>query len=159
MAKVEAVDDDVLWSGSQVTVRAARLSSGEMPAKTWVDSLDKKGKGQFLAACSVIETSWTSGRGTANRAGAIATSKQNVWELRVTSAGSTAPHLRLLFVREGMTMWALDGFTKQKNKLTSQDISRGDSVAEAWRSARSSNDELANRRKTKQQTKKKGRRR
>jgi len=56
-------------------------------------------------------------------------------------------------------MWALDGFTKQKNKLANQDISRGDSVAEAWRSTRSSNDELADRRKTKQQTRKKGRRR
>jgi hypothetical protein len=148
MAKVQDIDDDdILWRGNHMTVRAARLPGGDMPAKTWVESLDKKGTGQFLAACTIIETSWVSGRGTANRATLISTSKEGVSELRVTSAGSTAPHLRLLFVREGMTMWALDGFTKQKNKLTSQDIGRGDSAAKSWRSSRSSSDDLAERRR------------
>ena len=57
-------------------------------------------------------------------------------ELKVTPPGSTAPHLRMIVVRDARTLWACHGFTKQKNKLEAKDISLALSIAEEWREER-----------------------
>lgn len=103
-----------------------------MPAAAWYDGLEDKGKGQFLAASKTIETTLTSGRPPAGRAEYIKDSRNGLWELKVTKPGSTPPHLRVLYKRERNTLWAAVGFTKQKNKLTTQEIELGDSVTDDW---------------------------
>lgn len=103
-----------------------------MPAMEWAKSLDKKGTGQLLAAARVLENSLQSGRPPAGRAERIVRSTTELWELKVTKPGSTPPHLRLLFVRKGQTLWAATGFTKQTNKLRAQDIRAGDRVVTDW---------------------------
>ena len=53
-------------------------------------------------------------------------------ELRVTPKGGTPPHLRLLVLRRGQTLWAASGFTKQKNQLERSDIELGEQIAREW---------------------------
>ncbi len=139
MAKVSGIgepDDDVLFDGDWLTVRAMRLPNGSMPAKDWHDTeLGEKGTGQFLAACKVLETSFRSARPPAGRWETIPTSKHRLHELKVTKPGSTPPHLRALGFRDHQTVWLACGFTKTKNKLKKQEIEQGDSITSAWREA------------------------
>jgi hypothetical protein len=108
-----------------------------MPAAEWYDDLEDKGLGQFIAACRILETSFQSGRSTGGRWEKVGSlSKQDLREFKVTKPGSTAPHLRCLGVRDGQTVWLAVGFTKQKNKLTRQEIASGDSVTKEWRAER-----------------------
>lgn len=50
MAKVSEAGDDILYRGPWLTVRAMNLPGGRQPARDWYEKLDKKGKGQFIAA-------------------------------------------------------------------------------------------------------------
>lgn len=103
-----------------------------MPAVEWFNGLDKRGKGQTLAAFAVLESSLRSNRPLAGRAESVKTSKTGIWELRVTKKGGTAPHLRALFIRRGQTIWLAHGFTKQSNDLSPMDISAGERIAAEW---------------------------
>jgi Phage derived protein Gp49-like (DUF891) len=105
--------------------------SGRRPACDWFDGLDKKGLGQFYAAIATMETSLDAGR-PSKRFQKVRGSKQKLWELRVTMPGSSAPHLRLLYRREGKTLWVAVGFTKQKNRLERSDIQQGDNITQEW---------------------------
>lgn len=107
-----------------------------MPALAWVEQLDKRGLGQFRAACEILENTLRSGRPPAGRAEAIPRSRTGLWELKVTKPGGTPPHLRLLYVRERSTLWAATGFTKKQNQLTDGEVAAGDAVAEAWFTSR-----------------------
>lgn len=127
---------DILYQGSWLTVRAITLPGGGRPATDWHTSLDKRGRGQFLAACRALETALSAGRPPAGRAEKVKGSSEGVWEFRVTKKGSTPPHLRAFFVREQRTLWVASGITKQKNKLQSGDIARADSIVAKWRQTR-----------------------
>jgi hypothetical protein len=132
MAKVSSEDEDLLYDGDWLEIRAMSRRNGDLPAKTWADGLDKKGKAQLMAAATVIETTLRSGRPPAGRAEKVVGSACGLWELKVTKPGSTPPHLRLLYLRDGQTLWAAVGFTKQKNKLAQSDIDAGGAVAREW---------------------------
>jgi hypothetical protein len=103
-----------------------------MPAVAWVNGLDSRGKARLLAAITVLETSMRSGRPPGGRASRVDQSKQGLWELRVTPAGGTPPHLRVFYLRCRQTLWVATGFTKQKNRLTKNEIRAGDAVVEEW---------------------------
>jgi hypothetical protein len=124
--------NDLICAGEWLTIRAMRRRDGTFPAKEWAEGLDKKGTGQLLAAAAIMETTLRANRPPAGRAEQVKASKIGLWELRVTKAGSTPPHLRLLFLRRGQTLWAAHGFTKQQNKLAASDITQGDSIALEW---------------------------
>jgi putative component of toxin-antitoxin plasmid stabilization module len=66
----------------------------------------------------------------------VKNSPQGIWELRVTPAGGTPPHLRLFYVREGQTLWAALGMTKKSNKLEASDVSAADRIVADWRKER-----------------------
>ncbi|MCU1622074.1 MAG: hypothetical protein JWL79_919 [Frankiales bacterium] len=125
-------EEDCIWRGDWLTVRAMRRTNGSLPGKEWADGLSAKGTGQLMAACQIMETSLRSSRPPAGRAEKLGTSDNGLSELRVTKPGSTAPHLRLMFIRRGQTLWVADGFTKQKNRLTAAEIAASDSVASEW---------------------------
>lgn len=113
-------------------MRAMRRRNGSLPAVEWWKDLKEKGKGQFLAAAKTIETTLRSGRPPAGRAEKVQISKQGLWELKVTKPGSTPPHLRVLYLREGRTLWAANGFTKKTNELTHQDVNLSDGITSEW---------------------------
>jgi hypothetical protein len=129
---VTPTGSDLIYAGDWLTIRAMRRGNSSYPAKEWADSLDKKGTGQLLAAAAILETTLRANRPPAGRAGLVDASKHDLWELRVTKAGSTPPHLRMLYMRRAQTLWAATGFTKQQNRLTSTDIAQGDSIAFEW---------------------------
>jgi hypothetical protein len=52
----------VLYAGEWLTVRAMRRRNGTYPAKEWADGLDKKGRGQLLAAATILETTLRANR-------------------------------------------------------------------------------------------------
>jgi hypothetical protein len=133
MAKVNPSATDVLYQGTWLTARAITLPGGDRPALAWVESLEGKGLGQWNAALAVVETSLSSSRPTAGRTEVIGTSAEGISELRVTKAGSTPPHLRAFFVREGRTLWFATGITKTKNKLSSREIKAADAIVAEWR--------------------------
>jgi hypothetical protein len=132
MSKLAGNTSDVLYEGEWLEIRAMARASGTCPAKEWYQGLEKKGLGQFEAAARIIETTLRAGRPPAGRAEPVKISRQGLWELKVTKPGGTAPHLRLLFRREGRTLWAAVGFTKKKNKLETKDVELGDSVTVEW---------------------------
>lgn len=103
-----------------------------MPAKEWAEGLDNRGTGQLLAAATVIETTLRSGRPPAGRAESVRASKLGLWELKVTKPGGTPPHLRVLYVRRRTTLWAANGFTKQTNELSIQDIRQAERILKEW---------------------------
>lgn len=136
MSKLSDEADDILYKGEWLTVRAITRPGGDCPAGEWFLSLDGKGKGQFLAAAKVLETSLRSKRPPAGRAGAITNSTEGLWELRITKKGGKPPHLRAFYVREGQVLWIATGITKKKNKLAARDIREADSIVAEWRSSR-----------------------
>lgn len=126
------VRSDCIYDGPWLKVRAMMRRDGGSPALDWTDGLDKKGQGQLIAACEVLETTLRSGRPPAGRAERIKNSETGLWELKVTKPGSTPPHLRVLFIREGQTLWVADGLTKQQNVLTSKDVAYAETIAGEW---------------------------
>jgi hypothetical protein len=132
MGKLESRQDDVLYEGAWLTVRAMRRRNGTMPSKEWLDNLDHRGKGQFLAAAQIMETTLSSGRPPAGRAEQVRRSNVGLWELRVTRAGGTPPHLRAFYLRRERTIWMATGITKQQNDLTNRDIQAADAIAAEW---------------------------
>ena len=134
MAKVSGEEDDALYRGEWLTIRAMRTSNGRLPAKEWLDGLQKTDYGKFLAAAKVMETTLRVNRPPAGRAETIQGSSQGLWELRITPKGKKGgPHLRMAYRREARTLWVAHGFTKQSNKLDTRDIRTADSVAEQWK--------------------------
>jgi hypothetical protein len=129
-------DDDLIYQGDKLTIRAMRTRNGRTPAKEWFLGLDKRGLGQVTAAARVLENTILRGRPPSGRAEKITTSTEGLWELRVTKAGGTPPHLRLTYNREGNTLWAATGFAKTRNKLDRHDIRAADRVAREWREGR-----------------------
>lgn len=126
MAKVGA---DIIYQGSWLTIRAMARPNGRMPAKEWADGLDERGQGKLLAAATIIENSFQRNRPPAGRIDRVS---KELWELKVTPPSGSAPHLRMLYVRRGQTLWAATGFTKQKNALESKDIKLADGIAKEW---------------------------
>jgi hypothetical protein len=135
MAKVPA-RDDLLWFGEGYEIRAMQRANGRRPALEWVNNLDEKGFARFKAAATNVANSFRSGR-RGPRAEKIKTSRQGLWELRVTPRGGRAPFLRLLFRRDRNVLWATHGFSKQSNDIKPADIERGDRIAAEWLDARS----------------------
>jgi putative component of toxin-antitoxin plasmid stabilization module len=136
MAKLPDDDDDVLYPGEHFVIRAMTRRNGRRPAKEWLQSLEKAHRGRFLAAAQIMENTLRSGRPPAGRAGKIATSREGLWELRVTPQGGDPPHLRLTYLRDGNTLWAATGFTKTTNELETSDIRQADNVTRDWRQTR-----------------------
>lgn len=132
MPKLQDEDDDILFQGDWLTIRAMRRPNGALLAKEWFDGLDEQGQAKVLAAGKILETTLRSGRPPAGRAEKVTTSRTGIWELKVTKPGSTPPHLRLFYLRKGRTLWAACGFTKQKNRLTAREVEAGDRIAEEW---------------------------
>lgn len=120
-----------------LAVCAIRRPNGRSPAWEWYEDLDKRSKAKVISACKTMETTLRSGRPPAGRANKVENSTQGVWELRITRKGSTPPHLRALYVREGRVLWVAHGLTKQQNELKQRDIDFADSVVAEWREARS----------------------
>lgn len=132
MAKSQSGADDVLYEGEWLTIRAMRRRNGRLPAVEWWGSLDKRGRAKFLAAAAVVETTLRTGRPPAGRLEKVAGSEVGLLELRVTPKGGRPPHLRLLVLRQRQTLWAANGFTKQKNQLERADVELGERIASEW---------------------------
>lgn len=130
MAKVPT--DDLIVAVGSLQLRAMKRANGSLPAKDWYDGLDNKGKGQVAAAVGVLESTILRGRPPAGRAEKLDASACGLWELKPTKQGGRPPHLRVLYLREGNTLWAAIGFTKQKNRLTAGEINAGDATAREW---------------------------
>jgi hypothetical protein len=127
--------DDLIARGEQgvLVLRAMRLSSGEMPAMDWYNSLEKKGIGQVQAVVSILETSFLSGRPPAGRSCMLPRSRNQLMEVRVTASGAgRGPHLRLFAVRRRMRLYAAFGITKTSNKLKPADIEAAERNADNW---------------------------
>lgn len=137
MAKVADHEADVLYQGDWLTIRAMRARNGRLPAKEWLDGLQKAHQAKFLAAAEVIETTLRIKRPPAGRLEPIKGSSQGLSELRITPKGKKGgPHLRMACLRQRRTLWVAHGFTKQSNALDRRDINAADSVAEQWRAQR-----------------------
>lgn len=132
MAKVPDDEDDLLWEGERFEIRAMRRQNGSYPAKEWVGGLDKKGRALLEVAAKITETNFLSGR-PGDRTEKIEASSEGLWELKVTKPGSSPPHHRMLFVRQGNVFWATHGFTKKSNKLPQKEIDTGDRIAAEWK--------------------------
>jgi hypothetical protein len=126
-------DESLLYVGEFISIRAITRLSGASPAKDWLDGLDKTGKAKFYSAAKILENSIRSNRPPSGRAEKIVGSRTGLWELKVTPAGGSPPHLRLLYVREGQVLWAATGFKKQSNKLRAQDIRQGETIVNEWK--------------------------
>lgn len=132
MSKVGNSEDDVLYEGEWLLVRAMRRRNGSLPAKEWFDGLDKRGTARLLARSANVENSLRAGRPPGDAIGKIDGSATGLWELRVTPKGSTPPHLRALFLRRDRTLWVATGLTKKSNDLKAKDIAQGDTIAAEW---------------------------
>ena len=126
----------MLYKGDWLSVRAMTRTNGLQPALLWWEGLEKKGKGQFLAAVQVLETTLRSGRPPAGRAEKVRGSKNGLWELKVTKPGSKPPHLRAIYRLEGRVLWVAIGFSKQKNKLEQADVDQAENVTNEWPNGR-----------------------
>ncbi|MGA9762401.1 MAG: hypothetical protein WBQ14_08265 [Gaiellaceae bacterium] len=142
MAKVGIPDDDdYLYRGNTIVIRAMHRRNGAMPAKEWLNGLEARFKARFLAAARAIETSERIGR-PAGRITKLKMSKQGLSEIHITNRGSSAPHLRAFGCWEGRdrdginTLWIASGVSKKSNKLRSRDIDNADAIADEWREAR-----------------------
>jgi Phage derived protein Gp49-like (DUF891) len=132
MPKLLESGADVILVGDWLSVRAMRRRNGTYPAKKWADQLTKREMGRLLAAIRVVETGMRHGRPPAGRAVKIRESRHGLWEMRVTPAGGTPPHLRILYLREDRTLWAASGFTKQSNRTAPADVRAADRIVDEW---------------------------
>jgi hypothetical protein len=132
MTKVTTTDaDDLICKVDGLEIRAMERN-GKFPTKEWADGLDKAMFGKLLGVAQLVANSIGQGRPPAGRWCKVKNSREDLMELRVTAPGGRAPHLRMLFVREGNVLWAANGFTKQKNELQAADVAAGDALATAW---------------------------
>lgn len=130
MAKVEpeSDDDDVLYRGSWLTIRAVRKRNGRMPAKEWYENdLEVRDQTRFQAAARMFQEDLLSGR-RSGRMTTVTDSRHRLTEFRITPGGGRGPHLRMLGIIDGQTVWVAHGFKKQTNRMNRQDIDKADGV-------------------------------
>jgi len=132
-----AEDDDVLYGGTWLTVRAMQRSNGQLPALSWYRALDGRELGAFRAAATNVENSWRARRPGIVRTARIPRSSQGLTQLRVTLPAAKPPHLRAMFLRDEQVMWLTHGFSTQKKILDLAEIELGDSIAADWLQQRS----------------------
>ncbi len=116
MAKVMAGSDDSLYEGDWLTIRAMRKQNGTLPAAEWLDGLQGKHQVRFQVAAKQVEVDLRDGR-PSDRLEVVPQSSERLVEFRITRPGATAPHLRMLGLRDGQTLWMAHGFKKQTNQL------------------------------------------
>jgi len=110
---VVASSRDVLFKGADVTFRAMRTKKGQFPAMEWLEGLDEGSQGRFERAAQQVEVDIRDGR-QSGRTEVVADSEHRLLEIRVTRKGAgRGPHLRMLGLREGNTIWVAAGFKKQ----------------------------------------------
>ena len=107
MAKVGGQGDDetndVLWDGATFTIRAIP-DGDQLPALTWLESLDGEERECFDAASTILDNSRRSGRPTSQRIQPVKSSSCGLTLFRVTPRGSKPPHLRLLHLLHNSTL-------------------------------------------------------
>jgi hypothetical protein len=128
--------DDVLFEGRFFSVRAIRQGS-RLPAKDWVDGLERADLAKFMAKVTRVDRYLESGVPTVETFGVVGASTVGLVEFRITPKKGKAPHLRMLGllyrVGRGVTYWAALGFKKQKNQLTKREIEVAEAMAARWK--------------------------
>lgn len=118
MTKVSAKDDDIIYRGDHLTIRAVRRRNGSMPAKEWFATLDPKLQVRVHATARVLENSWRVDRPDPEKWSKVR--GYDLWEFRATSK-KAQPSLRFYGAREGQTMWAAIGIAKKSQKTKRSD--------------------------------------
>lgn len=128
MTKVSAADDDFIYRGDYLTIRAVQRRNGAMPAKEWFDSLEPRLQARVLSAARVLENSWRVGRPDPEKWSKVR-GHDDLWEFRAT-AKKAQPSLRLYGQRDGPTMWVAVGVAKKTQKTKRSDANLAIKVLE-----------------------------
>ena len=125
------LDEEILYEGEWLTIRAMRRPNGRIPAAEWLSSLQERYQLRFFNAAETVEVDLRDGRNS-GRTEKVLISEQGLRELKITPAGGRAPHLRMLYLRRGRTLWVAQGFKKQTNALRKRDVNPADRITEEW---------------------------
>ncbi len=97
----------------------------------WYGELQLRYRARVLAASLNLDRSLASGR-PAGRLDFVKNSTPRLNEFRVTKAGGSSPHLRMLGLMKGGIFWAAIGVKKKNDELRRQDIEAAQRVAIEW---------------------------
>jgi hypothetical protein len=123
--------NDVLWDGVTLTIRAMH-DGDELPARSWLESLDSHDRQRFDAASTILDNSRRSGRPTSQRIRPLDSAHFGLSLFRVTPRGTAPPHLRLLHIQERDTMWAALGTTCAADIPAADDLARAEDITRRW---------------------------
>lgn len=124
-------NEDLLYHGTFLQIRAMRRRNGTLPAKAWFDDLDPKDVVKLEVAAKMVETNLQLKRTVPGRLDMLDTDPR-LLEIKVTRPGAGPPHLRMLGVRRENTLWIANGFSKQTNKLDARDIAEAVRITREW---------------------------
>ncbi len=123
--------DDLIYSGQSFTLRAMRRSSGRMLAMEWYVELELRYQARVQAAAMNLDRSLASGR-PAGRLDFVKNSTPRLSEFRITKAGGSPPHLRMLGLMKRGIFWAAIGIKKKSDELRRTDIEAAQRVTMEW---------------------------
>jgi hypothetical protein len=107
-----------------------------MPAKEWYERLERRSQATFQACADSLNKSFKIGRPDRHLLYKLeGKNPLKLHGIRVTKP-RTRPHLRLLCVWEGQTLWTTHGFKKQKNETPRREIKRAEAIVHEWKELR-----------------------
>lgn len=132
MSKLPHPEADSLFRGTRFELRAMRHSDGLSPARDWWDGLEEERRLQVGVAVELLSRALLLGRPTRGRAEAVASSRQELWVLRVHKAVAPPPHTRVLYIQRDTTLWAAHGSTREDD-LTREEVAAADETVARWK--------------------------
>jgi hypothetical protein len=131
---MEEQDDDLIVRLPRLSVRAVTDAHGRPVFKQWLAALDKRARGRFGAAVTILDNCASSGRPPAGRAERVRGAP--FFELRITPKGGASPVHRALYVREGDTLWMVIGYAKTGRGVPRRELLRAEALLRDWRARR-----------------------
>jgi hypothetical protein len=95
----------------------------------WIGALRGKSRGRFDAAIRIVDRMLAAGAGSAGRLSKVRGSEAGLLLLRVTRAGDSPPHLRVLCLRRGDVLWLVHAFEQKSATLPKGHLRRAERLA------------------------------
>jgi hypothetical protein len=105
-------------------------ASGQLPAMTWVRSLDRASQLRLQAVCAAVDVQLSGGRSLASLARQVASSTSGLWQLLLTMPGYRGSHPSLLYWPAEMIFWGVAG--SSTTRLTATQIIASDEFVHDW---------------------------
>jgi hypothetical protein len=125
--------DDVIYTGSDLSMRAMSAPDGTLPASAWVDGLNVTNRARLEAVCRLVESRLTAGGSLVGLVQGLPGSTAGLFQLLLTMPGYRGSHPSVVYWPAGLLFWAVAGASSTRVLATQAKLLDAFAVDWMWR--------------------------